>query len=116
MNEYYGLLVGLCYTLPYAFSGLYMGSLTKKGNRKWMLISVIMLLSTFQISNGTLSSFTLLCVFRFLHGAISSSVDPMAYSLIGDIFPPDKRTTANSILSAGGFLGLAISSLTILLI
>jgi len=55
-------------------------------------------------------------MFRFLHGGLSSIVDPMAYSLVGDMFPPEKRTTANSVLSAGGFLGIAISSMTILLI
>ena len=32
------------------------------------------------------------------------------------MFPPEKRTTANSILSAGNFLGIALSSMTILLV
>jgi MFS family permease len=40
----------------------------------------------------------------------------MAYSMVSDYFPPDKRTTANSILSAANFVGIALSSLTILLI
>lgn len=47
LNQYYGLLVGLCYSLPYAISGLYAGSLTKKGNRKLMMITVVTLLSLF---------------------------------------------------------------------
>ena len=29
LESYYGLLCGLCYTLPYALSGLYMGALSK---------------------------------------------------------------------------------------
>ena len=51
-----------------------------------------------------------------MHGAISSSVNPMCYSLVSDFFPPDKRTTANSILSSANFVGIALSSMTILLI
>ena len=47
LNQYYGLLVGLCYSLPYAVSGLYAGSLTKTGNRKLMMITVVTLLSLF---------------------------------------------------------------------
>ena len=40
----------------------------------------------------------------------------MCYSLVSDYFPPDKRTTANSILSSANFVGIALSSMTILLI
>ena len=47
MNAYYGLLVGLCYTLPYSVSGLFAGSVTKKGNRKYMMAAVIALMSCF---------------------------------------------------------------------
>lgn len=47
---------------------------------------------------------------------MASSVNPMAYSLVSDYFPPDKRTTANSILSSANFMGIALSSMTILLI
>ena len=47
LNQYYGLLVGLCYSLPNAVAGLYAGSLTKTGNRKIMMATVIALLSMF---------------------------------------------------------------------
>ena len=116
MESYYGALVGLCFTVPYAVSGLYTGSLTRRGNRKWMLMGVIGVMSLLQIGTGAINSFAALAIFRFLHGAISSSVNPMCFSLVSDYFPPDKRTTANSILSAANFVGIALSSLTILLI
>lgn len=45
MEAYYGALVGLCFTLPYAISGLYAGSITRRGNRKWMLLGVIGVMS-----------------------------------------------------------------------
>lgn len=116
MNTYYGLLVGLCYSVPYALSGLYAGSLTKSGNRKLMMIGVVSLLSLFQITSGVVNSFLVLAVLRFFHGAFSSATKPLAYSLIADYFPQDKRSTANSILSGANFVGIALSSLTIILI
>ena len=62
------------------------------------------------------NSFLVLAVFRFLHGAVSSATKPLAFSLVADYFPQDKRSTANSILSGANFIGIALSSMTIILI
>ena len=53
---------------------------------------------------------------RFLLGVFESACNPAAYSLIREYFPPSKRATANSIYSAGIYIGHAISSVTIVLI
>ena len=45
IDQYYGFLVGLCYTMPYAISGLFAGSLTRTFNRKAMLFTVISVMS-----------------------------------------------------------------------
>jgi MFS family permease len=37
MGKYYGIIVGLLFTLPFSISGLVMGALTDKFNRKVML-------------------------------------------------------------------------------
>ena len=47
---------------------------------------------------------------------MSSAVNPLAFSLMSDFFPPEKRSTANSVISSGNFIGIALSSMTILLI
>ena len=36
--------------------------------------------------------------------------------MVADYFPPDKRSTANAVLSSANFVGIALSSMTILLI
>lgn len=102
--------------MPYAISGLYAGGATRTGNRKLMMLTVIALMSCLQLGTGAFNSLVLLGVFRFIHGALSSSINPLAFSLVADYFPTDKRTTANSILSAANFVGIALSSMTILLI
>mmetsp|Transcript_10536 Transcript_10536/g.17676 ORF Transcript_10536/g.17676 Transcript_10536/m.17676 type:complete len:195 (+) Transcript_10536:364-948(+) len=116
LDLYYGLLVGMCYTVPHAVAGLYTGALTKTFNRKIMLVTVTLLLSAFQLTTGTVNSFTVLATLRFLHGAVSSAVNPLAFSLVADSFPKDKRNTANAVISSANFFGIALSSLTIILI
>lgn len=102
--------------MPYAISGLYAGGVTRTGNRKLMMITAIALMSLLQVGTGAINSLAVLGIFRFMHGALSSSINPLAFSLVADYFPTDKRTTANSILSAANFVGIALSSMTILLI
>lgn len=47
---------------------------------------------------------------------LNSASNPLSFSLIADYFPPDKRATANSIIQAGNYIGVGVSSLSILLI
>ena len=63
-----------------------------------------------------IDSFLFFGIFRFLHGAVSAAVNPFCYSLVSDIFPPDRRTTANSLLSVAQFIGISLSSLSIIFI
>ena len=71
---------------------------------------------THQLQQRPLNSLIILGLFRFIHGAVSSAINPLAFSLVSDYFPPEKRTTANSILGGANFVGIALSSMTILLI
>jgi MFS family permease len=41
--NYYGLIAGLAYALPYSVIGLFMGSLADRLNRKYMLASTVAL-------------------------------------------------------------------------
>lgn len=116
MEKYYGLLVGLCFTLPYSIGGLFSGQLTRQGNKKAKLLTVIWLMSLCQCAAGSLDSFGIYAAIRIATGVISSAVNPLAYALVADFFPGDQRTTANSILSVGNYIGIALSSLSIILI
>ena len=96
--------------------GLFMGAITHKVNRKLML-GVTMLVgsfSTFLI--GRVHSFPLLCAMRVLHGSMNSATSPLTYSLVADYIPPERRATANSILSSAIYLGIAMSSISMMLI
>lgn len=116
LNQWYGLLAGLIYTLPYASFGLVAGKISDSVNRKVALAICIMLASLTMGITGFSTSFAVLGLMRVFHGMLNSSSNPLSFSLIADYFPPDKRATANSIIQAGNYVGVGVSSLSILLI
>ena len=116
LNQYYGLMSGLAYTVPYSIFGLFSGYLTTSKKRALLLCLMISLTSCIHMCSGITSSFGVLCLMRVLHGAMSSATDPLAYSLVADYYPADKRGTPNAILSSGNFIGIALSCMSILFI
>merc|ERR1719446_1747268 len=65
---------------------------------------------------GAVNSFFMLCVMRVFHAILNTSSNPLSFSLVSDYFPPEKRATANSIIQAGNYLGVGVSSFSLLLI
>jgi MFS family permease len=66
LGKYYGLIVGLLFTLPFSISGLVMGALTDKFNRKILLGTTVILSSITQIVTGLVDSMPVLCFMRVL--------------------------------------------------
>ena len=66
--------------------------------------------------SGFTTSFAVLAAMRVFHGMFNSASNPLSFSLIADYFPPENRATANSIIQAGNYIGVGVSSLSILLI
>lgn len=116
LKQWYGLLAGLIYTIPYSFFGLVAGKISDNVNRKLFLGLVIILASATMGLSGAVNSFFVLSAMRVVHGMLNSSSNPLSFSLIADYFPPDRRATANSIIQAGNYIGVGVSSLSILLI
>ena len=81
-----------------------------------MLAAVVVAICSLTVGTASIDSFACLVIFRVLHAIISSAINPLSYSLVADLFPQDKRSTANSIVSSAVYIGVALSSLTILLI
>ena len=116
LKSWYGLLVGLVYTIPYSFFGLVAGKISDNVNRKFFLGIVMILAAATCGVTGFVDSFFLLGAMRVLHGMLNSSSNPLSFSLIADYFPPENRATANSIIQAGNYIGVGVSSFSILLI
>lgn len=116
LTSYYGLLTGFAYTIPFAACGIYFGKIVNKVNRKWLL-GLMMLASGVQMGlSGFVNSFALLAAMRVVGGFISSAFNPLSFSLIAEYFPPERRTTANSIIQSGNYIGWGLSSLSVIAI
>lgn len=99
-----------------SFSGIFMGLLVDRYNRKWLLVICSFLWSTCTFCTGYFQPFGALIAARFFLGVFESVCNPAAYSLIRDYFPPSHRARANAVYSSGIYVGSAISSLSIVLI
>jgi MFS family permease len=116
MAANYGLLSGPAFSLSYAFAGIFMGLLVDKVNRKKLLLGSMFIWSMSTVISGTTNSFGVLFLMRFILGLFVSATEPAGYSLLGDFFPRKVRTTANSAIGIGGYMGGGLSSLQVVVI
>lgn len=116
LDQSYGILQGMAYTIPFSLCGVVLGMLGSGYNRKTLLSSVVMVGGLTQFLTGSVTSFPLLCVMRSLHGACFSLTIPLLSSILRDYFPLEKRGTANSILYSANYFGTALSSISVMII
>ena len=116
MNQYYSVISGVLLALPLAVSGIFMGILVDRCNRKIMICSACIIWSLSSFLTGYVTNFYFFVGMRIILGVASSVCNTAAYSLIFNYFPHSYLATANSIYSSGIYVGQAVSSLTIILI
>lgn len=116
MYTYFGLVSSFVFSSSYSVLGVWAGVLSEKVNRKWLLGISCILWSATTFFAGIVPSFVFFCLMRFMLGATSSACNPASYSIIADYFPPNYRSTANAIETAGSYVGGGIASFCVLLI
>lgn len=104
-----GLLTGLAFGLTYALAGLPMGWLIDRVNRTKLLATVVATWSLCTTICGFAQSYTALVMARLAVGASESAAAPTAMSMIADLFPKDRRSTAMGIFWTSTAFGTAIS-------
>ena len=112
----YGIVAGPCFTIIYATMLLVTGNLADRFNRKCMLGCAAVCWSFTSISTAFSQQLWTICVSRLMLGFFEAFAGPFAYSLIIDYFPPEMRTTANSIFALGTYLSAAFVSESVTII
>ena len=79
------------------------------------MLGVLGILSGFQFTYGLADSFALFMILKVVSQGLSAAVTPLTFKILAEHFPPERRTTANSILSSAKMVGIALSSITILI-
>ena len=116
MHVYYGLISSFVFSASYSTLGVWAGVLSGKMSRKWLLGISCILWSATTYFAGVVPSFAFFCLMRFCLGGFESACNPASYSLIADYFPPNYRSTANAIETAGSYVGGGIASFCVILI
>jgi predicted MFS family arabinose efflux permease len=102
-------LLGSAFIYLYAAVGLPLGYWADIGRRKTILAAGATLWSLLTSLSGFAQSFASLFVLRLGVGVGEASCAPAANSLLGDLFPPERRARALSLFMLGLPLGLGLS-------
>ncbi|HEY0320321.1 MAG TPA: MFS transporter [Pyrinomonadaceae bacterium] len=101
--------LGTAFTLLYALVGVPLGRLTDKTGRKWILSAGVFVWSLTTALSGFARNFWQLFGLRLGVGVGEAACAPAATSLIGDLFPANRRAKALSIFMLGLPVGVALS-------
>ena len=92
-----GFLYGTVFGVFYALFGIPLGRLADMWHRIRLLSLGLTLWSAMTALSGLASSFSQLALARIGVGVGEASASPVAYSVLSDYFPKEKRATALSI-------------------
>jgi MFS family permease len=106
-------IITAAFTVIYAVAGLPLGRLADRGSRRKVMGWGIAVWSAFTAANAWAWSFGSFLVARMGVGIGEASCAPAASSLIGDLFPAEKRSRALGIFMLGLPLGLMAAFFTV---
>jgi len=101
--------LGTAFTLLYAFAGVPLGRLADRASRTRILSVGVLAWSLLTGLSGLARGFWQLFALRLGVGVGEAACAPAATSLIGDLFPPERRARALSVFMLGLPFGIAAS-------
>jgi predicted MFS family arabinose efflux permease len=107
-----GLLVGPAFAVLYTVAGIPIARLADRYSRRLVLAIGLFAWSMATAASGLVRSYAQMACARIAVGVGEASASPCAYSLISDVFPPERRASAIAVYHAGAsigiFLGMAL--------
>ena len=101
-----GLLSGFTFAIFYVTMGIPIARLADRGNRRNIVSLSLGIWSLMTACSGLSRNFLQLLLARIGVGVGEAGGSPPAHAMISDYFPPEKRSTALSVYSAGLYLGI----------
>ncbi|MEM8935263.1 MAG: MFS transporter [Pseudomonadota bacterium] len=99
-----GLLIGFAFAVLYVLIGLPIAHIADSGHRRIVLVIGVALWGVATILSAFANSFAYLLVMRAAVAIGEAALSPVAISLIGDLFKPEKRAFPTSLYMATGVL------------
>lgn len=115
-NSEFAILTGTTFTLMNTISMLFMGYLTDNYNRKWLFIFFAVVWSGATFIESYAHSFIHLLFPRLIQEIALAANFPLSFSLIADYFSEEYKARANAVYSLGMYLGVGLSSLSLVMV
>ena len=103
------LIHGLAFALLYMFANVPVGYLLERFARRTLLFVGALIWSSAAVASGLSNNFTQLFVARSMVGAGEAALQPTAFSMLADLFPPGRLSLPLSLFVLGGTLGSGMS-------
>lgn len=105
-----GLMIGPAFAIVYSLAGLPLARLAERGNRAHLLAGCVAVWSVMTMACGMARDFTSMYLARMGVGIGEAGGNPASHSLIADLFPETRRSTAIAIYTLGAPLGSFIGA------
>lgn len=100
-----GLITGFAFALLYAVVGIPVARIADRHSRVTLMTICLTVWSAMTAVTGLARNFLELFLARMAVGLGEAGCTPAAHSILGDLFPRERRAFAISIFQAGGVLG-----------
>ena len=101
----FGLLNGFAFGLTFCLFGLFAGAITDRYSRRWVVFTGVSIWSIATALCGTAQNYWHLLLARVGVGAGEAALSPAATSMLADLFPRDRLTSALAVFSLGSTIG-----------
>lgn len=106
-----GLLAGTAFALFYIILSVPIAQLADRVNRRNLIALAVAVWSAMTAVSGLVTSFWQLTVARIGVGIGEAGCSPPAHSMIADLYPPEKRSTAMGVYTVGISAGIMLAYL-----
>jgi len=100
-----GFIKGPAFTIVYTMFGLPLSYLADHYTRRWVLIFGLLFWSGTTACLALVHEYYQLAILRLLLGIGEAACNPVAFSIIADIFAKSRRATALSVYHTGVYVG-----------
>ncbi len=101
-----GLLQGFAFALTFAIFGLLFGTLADRVSRRWVIFTGVSIWSLATAACGVAQNFWHLALARIGVGAGEAALNPCATSMLTDLFPRERLTSAMAVYAMGATVGM----------
>jgi MFS family permease len=101
----FGLLHGMAFAITYSLFGLIAGALADRYSRRWIIFFSVSVWSMATAACGMAVHYWQLLLARVGVGVGEAGLNPSATSMLTDLFPRDRLTTAMAVYSIGATIG-----------